>query len=483
MATITLGGNPIHTNGALPEVGTKAPNFELIKTDLGKVTLAEFSGSKLVLNIFPSIDTGTCATSVRTFNADASKLENTKVLCISRDLPFAQKRFCGSEGLENVINLSDFNTGSFGKAYGLEITDGPLAGLHSRVVIVLDENGTQKGATKILMGVSGRVIVKVVDKLSPPKKEKPIVQNQLFVSTKKQSWFSQLFPFSFLSLSTMPVVSRLDGYFFYSAKDATQSLIRLSDGSSQPLSGTWNFFETAPDQLFVFPSDEATKSEYKNKFYLIEHAGMTPLDAMALPNKIDSVIENHSQTYALFTGKRPDSNKLFVCLSELNIASGPACVFLDTLVGSPIVSVNFSDEHTVSLSTEKESFVYDAWLKTLATESAQRAPTKGAPTTESELIAAQTVLSLPKIKTFLGFTIENGKFVFWGFGTEVRKLSAVNYLVAKTVEKSGGAGSGSAGKTELFLVNSSAWTKVLLVTLNEMDQLWWLKNGTFITSP
>jgi thiol peroxidase len=141
MATITLGGNPINTNGALPKVGTKAPNFELLKTDLGKVTLADYSGSKLVLNIFPSIDTGTCATSVRTFNADASKLDNTKVLCISRDLPFAQKRFCGTEGLNNVINLSDFNTGSFGKEYGLEITDGPLEGLHSRVVIVLNENG------------------------------------------------------------------------------------------------------------------------------------------------------------------------------------------------------------------------------------------------------------------------------------------------------------------------------------------------------
>lgn len=142
MATITLGGNPIHTNGALPEVGSKAPNFTLLKTDLGTTTLADFAGSKVVLNIFPSIDTGTCATSVRTFNADASKLENIKVLCISRDLPFAQKRFCGAEGLENVINLSDFNTGQFGKDYGLEITDGPLTGLHSRVVVVLDENGT-----------------------------------------------------------------------------------------------------------------------------------------------------------------------------------------------------------------------------------------------------------------------------------------------------------------------------------------------------
>ena len=141
MATVTLGGNPIHTNGELPKTGSKAPDFKLVNTDLSIASLADFAGSKVVLNIFPSIDTGTCATSVRTFNAKASTLANTKVLRISRDLPFAQKRFCGAEGLENVINLSDFNTGSFGKDYGLEITDSVLAGLHSRVVIVLDENG------------------------------------------------------------------------------------------------------------------------------------------------------------------------------------------------------------------------------------------------------------------------------------------------------------------------------------------------------
>lgn len=142
MATVTLGGNPIQTSGELPKVGTKATDFNLVKTDLGTVSLADFKGSRVVLNIFPSIDTGTCAASVRTFNVKASALENTKVLCISRDLPFAQKRFCGAEGIENVINLSDFKEGSFGKNYGLEITEGPLAGLHSRVVIVLDENGT-----------------------------------------------------------------------------------------------------------------------------------------------------------------------------------------------------------------------------------------------------------------------------------------------------------------------------------------------------
>jgi len=141
MAAITLGGNPIHTAGEIPKKGTQAPNFSLVKTDLSTATLADFAGSKLVLNIFPSIDTGVCATSVRTFNQKASELENTKVLCISRDLPFAQKRFCAAEGLENVESLSDFKDGSFGEAYGLSITDGPLAGLHSRAVIVLDEKG------------------------------------------------------------------------------------------------------------------------------------------------------------------------------------------------------------------------------------------------------------------------------------------------------------------------------------------------------
>lgn len=142
MASITLGGNPIHTSGELPKVGSKLADFNLIQTDLSTASLSNFTGKKLVLNIFPSIDTGTCATSVRTFNKKASEFDNTSVLCISRDLPFAQKRFCGAEGLENVINLSDFKDGNFGKTNGLEITDGPLAGLHSRAIIVLDENGT-----------------------------------------------------------------------------------------------------------------------------------------------------------------------------------------------------------------------------------------------------------------------------------------------------------------------------------------------------
>lgn len=142
MATVTLGGNTINTIGNLPKVGTKAPDFELTKDDLSVVRLENYAGKKLVLNIFPSVDTGTCAASVRKFNEKASALTNTTVLCISRDLPFAQKRFCGAEGLENVENVSDFKTGSFGKEYGLEITDSAFSGLHSRVVLVLDENAT-----------------------------------------------------------------------------------------------------------------------------------------------------------------------------------------------------------------------------------------------------------------------------------------------------------------------------------------------------
>ena len=144
MATITLGGNPVNTVGELPKTGSQAIDLKLVKEDLSEVTLNDFAGSRLILNIFPSIDTGTCAASVRNFNKLASELTNTKVLCISKDLPFAQKRFCGAEGIENVINLSDFRDGSFGKNYGLEIVDGKLAGLHSRAIVVIDENGTIK---------------------------------------------------------------------------------------------------------------------------------------------------------------------------------------------------------------------------------------------------------------------------------------------------------------------------------------------------
>ncbi|WMX15387.1 MULTISPECIES: thiol peroxidase [unclassified Aureispira] len=142
MATITFKGDPVQTSGEIPSVGTKAPDFNLVKGDLAKATLADFKGSKVVLNIFPSVDTGICAMSVKKFNEKAAGLENTKVLCISRDLPFAQNRFCGAEGIENVINLSDYATGSFSKDYGLLMTDGPLHDLSARVVIVLDEEGT-----------------------------------------------------------------------------------------------------------------------------------------------------------------------------------------------------------------------------------------------------------------------------------------------------------------------------------------------------
>lgn len=142
MSSITLGGNPINTSGELPKTGSQLADFKLVKTDLSIATLADYAGKKVVFNIFPSIDTGTCAASVRKFNATAANLNNTVVLCISRDLPFAQKRFCGAEGIENVENLSDFKDGSFGKTNGLEIIDGVLAGLHSRAVIVIDEKGT-----------------------------------------------------------------------------------------------------------------------------------------------------------------------------------------------------------------------------------------------------------------------------------------------------------------------------------------------------
>jgi len=141
MAKITLKGNPINTIGELPKVGEQARNFTLTKSDLSRITLNDFKGQRLILNIFPSLDTGTCAASVRYFNKAAASLRNTKVLCISRDLPFAQARFCGAEGIENVITLSDFATGEFGKNYGLQIIDGPLQSLFSRVVIIIDESG------------------------------------------------------------------------------------------------------------------------------------------------------------------------------------------------------------------------------------------------------------------------------------------------------------------------------------------------------
>ena len=139
MANITLKNNPISTNGNLPNIGEEAKDFSLIGKDLQKVTLNDFKGERIVMNIFPSVDTGICAISVKTFNEKAANLSNTKVLCISRDLPFAQNRFCGAENIENVLTLSDFANGSFGKDYGLTIMDGALANLHSRCIVVLDE--------------------------------------------------------------------------------------------------------------------------------------------------------------------------------------------------------------------------------------------------------------------------------------------------------------------------------------------------------
>jgi thiol peroxidase len=142
MANITLGGNPCTTTGELPAIGTKAPHFVLSNDDLSSFSSSELAGKRVILNVFPSIDTGICAMSSRKFNAEASSLVNTLVACVSRDLPFAMKRFCGAEGLDDVKMLSDFKDGSFGKDYGLEIADGGFAGLHSRCVIVLDETGT-----------------------------------------------------------------------------------------------------------------------------------------------------------------------------------------------------------------------------------------------------------------------------------------------------------------------------------------------------
>lgn len=144
MADITLFGDPVKTWGELPEVGTKAPGFNLISNDLEVVSLSDFEGSKLIINIFPSIDTQTCALSVRRFNERAAGLENTTILCVSRDLPFAQDRFCAAEGLENVVTLSDYRNDNFGENYGVMIDGGKLSGLHSRAIVVIDENGVVK---------------------------------------------------------------------------------------------------------------------------------------------------------------------------------------------------------------------------------------------------------------------------------------------------------------------------------------------------
>ena len=141
MADITLRGNPIHTVGELPKVGDNAPDFVLTDTDLQDKSLNDFSGKTIVLNIFPSIDTEICSMSVRKFNAEITKYENAVVLCASLDLPFAHKRFCGAEGLNDVISVSELRNRDFGNAYGVRIADGPLAGLLARAVVIIDPNG------------------------------------------------------------------------------------------------------------------------------------------------------------------------------------------------------------------------------------------------------------------------------------------------------------------------------------------------------
>ena len=141
MTTTALKGNPVQLKGELPAIGSKAPDFLLTKNDLSDVTLKDFAGKKIVLNIFPSIDTAVCATSVRKFNQAFDKRTDAVVLCVSMDLPFAQARFCGAEGLNNVITVSDFRTRSFGQAYGVNIADGPLAGLYARAVVAIGPDG------------------------------------------------------------------------------------------------------------------------------------------------------------------------------------------------------------------------------------------------------------------------------------------------------------------------------------------------------
>ncbi|MEX0846895.1 MAG: thiol peroxidase [Ilumatobacteraceae bacterium] len=140
MAQTALGGNPVNTVGDLPSIGSN-PTFSLTKGNLSEVTPADYAGKKVILNIFPSVDTPTCATSVRTFNQRAASLDNTVVVCVSADLPFAQGRFCGAEGLENVETASSFRS-DFGQQFGLTLADSVLAGLLARAVVVLDETGT-----------------------------------------------------------------------------------------------------------------------------------------------------------------------------------------------------------------------------------------------------------------------------------------------------------------------------------------------------
>lgn len=144
--TVFLNGNPMHLIGNLPAVGSEAPAFSLTNKDLSQVSLHDFKGKRVVLNIFPSVDTDVCAASVRRFNADVAKLDNTVVVCVSEDLPFALSRFCAANGIENVYTLSAFRS-DFGKVYGVELVDGPLRGLLARSVVVIDENGKVIGTS------------------------------------------------------------------------------------------------------------------------------------------------------------------------------------------------------------------------------------------------------------------------------------------------------------------------------------------------
>jgi len=144
MATTKFKGNDVHTSGSLPAVGQKAPDFKVVGSDLSELNLASFAGKTLILNIFPSIDTAVCASSVRKFNESASSVPNATVLCVSMDLPFAHNRFCGAEGLKNVKTSSDFRYQDFGKAYGVRMVDGPLGGLLARSVVVVGPDGTVK---------------------------------------------------------------------------------------------------------------------------------------------------------------------------------------------------------------------------------------------------------------------------------------------------------------------------------------------------
>jgi thiol peroxidase len=141
MAQITLQGNPVQTVGNLPAVGMEAPAFKLVKTDLSEASIKDFAGKNIILNIFPSLDTSVCAASVRRFNKEAGESPDTVVLCISADLPFAHQRFCETEGLNDVIPLSVFRSPEFGRDYGVTITSGPLAGLMSRAVVIIDKSG------------------------------------------------------------------------------------------------------------------------------------------------------------------------------------------------------------------------------------------------------------------------------------------------------------------------------------------------------